>query len=29
MVPVSSPPGPTSGPVGQWVWPDPSNLGEA
>jgi hypothetical protein len=29
MVPVSSPPDPTSGPVGEWVWPDPSNPGEA
>jgi hypothetical protein len=28
MVPVSSPPGPTNGPVGEWAWPDPSNPGE-
>jgi hypothetical protein len=29
MVPVSSQPGPTSRPVEEWVWPDPSNPGEA
>jgi hypothetical protein len=29
MVPISSPSSSTSGLVGEWVWPDPSKLGEA
>jgi hypothetical protein len=28
MVRVSNPPIPMSGPVGEWVWPNPSNPGE-
>jgi hypothetical protein len=29
MVPISCLLNPTSGPVGEWMWPDPSNLCEA